>query len=170
MKRILYAYPLRCKCKNKDKDKDEHSITKKRESSTRSEGKPLLYPNSNELISKTFHIKSERNLSSITKLLLNSFQNKYLYYAIDDILYLLKSNPIERDKLLAILYSPVLSLQNNLSINFFDIWIHEIYISEVAKVNKFLTSKGQNFEPFSYITIKLLYKTKLPIKKQESLW
>jgi hypothetical protein len=72
------------------------------------------------------------------KIILNSFQNKYIYYAIDDILYLFKSNPIERDNLLAILYSPVLSLQNNFSINFFDIWIHEIYINEISKVNKFL--------------------------------
>jgi hypothetical protein len=159
-----FLYEIRCKCK------EEFSITKKRKSSNRSEGKPFLYPNSNELTSKTFQIKYERKLSSIAKFLLNSFQNKYLYYAIDDILYLLKSNPIERDNLLAILYSPVLSLQNNLSINFFDIWVHEIYISEVSKVNKFLTNNCQNFEPFSYITIKLLYRTKIPIKKQESLW
>jgi hypothetical protein len=162
MNRILYE--IRCKCK------EEISITKKRKSSNRSEGKPFLYPNPNELTSKTFQIKYERKLSSIAKFLLNSFQNKYLYYAIDDILYLLKSNPIERDNLLTILYSPVLSLQNNLSINFFDIWIHEIYINEVSKVNKFLTNKCQNFEPFSYITIKLLYRTKIPIKNQESLW
>jgi hypothetical protein len=162
MNRILYE--IRCKCK------EEFSITKKRKSSNRSEGKPFLYPNQNEITSKTFQIKYERKLSSIAKLLLNSFQNKYLYYAIDDILYLLKSNPIERDNLLAILYSPVLSLQNNLSINFFDIWIHEIYISEVSKVNKFLINNCQNLEQFSYITIKLLYRTKIPLKKQESLW
>jgi hypothetical protein len=69
-----------------------------------------------------------KKIISIAKFILNSFQNKYLYYAIDDILYSLKSNPIERDNLLGILYSPVLSLQNNFSINFFDIWIREIYI------------------------------------------
>jgi hypothetical protein len=80
----------------------------------------------------------KKKLSSIAKFILNSFQNKYIYYAIDDILYLLKSNPIERDNLLAILYSPVLSLQNNFSVNFFDIWIREIYINEISKVNKFL--------------------------------
>jgi hypothetical protein len=55
----------------------------------------------------------------------------------------LKSNPIERDNLLAILYSPVLSLQNNFSINFFDIWIREIYINEISKVNKFLNNDSQ---------------------------
>ena len=80
MNQILYE--KRCKCK------EEFSITKKRKSSNRSEGKPFLYPDSNEIISKTFQIKYERNLSPIAKFLLNSFQNKYLYYAIDDILYL----------------------------------------------------------------------------------
>jgi hypothetical protein len=138
--------------------------------SNRSEGKPLQYPKPNEIISKTFQIKYEKKLSSVAKFILNSFQNKYIYYAIDDILYLLKSNPIERDSLLAILYAPVLSLQNNFSINFFDIWINEVYINEVVKVNKFLNRDSKNFEQFSYITIKFLYKTRVPIKKQELLW
>ena len=162
MNRILYKN--RCRCN------EEVSITKKRSSSNRSEGKPLQYPESNEITSKTFQIKYEKKLSPIAKLVLNSFHNKYIYYAIDDILYSFKSNPHERDNLLAILYSPVLSLQNNFSINFFDIWIHEIYINEVSKVNKFLNNDSLNFEQFSYITIKLLYKTRVPIKKQDSLW
>jgi hypothetical protein len=162
MNQILYE--RRCKCK------EEFSITKKRKSTNRSQGKPFLYPDSNEITSKTFQIKYERNLSPIAKLLLNSFQNKYLYYAIDDILYSLKSNSIERDNILAVLYSPVISLQNNISVNFFDIWIQEIYINEVSKANKFLTNKSSNFESFSYITIKFLYKVTTPNKKQESLW
>ena len=162
MNQILYE--LRCKCK------EEFSITKKRKSITRSEGKPLQYPNIDEITSKTFQIKYENKISSVAKLLLNSFKNKYLYYAIDDVLYLLKSNPIEQENLLTILYSPVLSIHNNLSVNFFDIWIHEIYIHEISKVNKFLTRKSKNIEQFSYITIKFLYKTRLPVKKQESLW
>lgn len=162
MNRILYE--IRCKCN------EEISVTKKRKSINRSEGKPVLYPNPGELTSKTFQIKYEKQLSPVAKFLLNSFQNKYLYYAIDDILYLLNSNPSERDNLLALLYSPVLSLQNNLSINFFDIWIQEIYINDVAKTNKFLQTNSQNFEIFNYITVKLLYRTKVPVKKQESLW
>jgi hypothetical protein len=162
MNRILYE--IRCKCN------EEISVTKKRKSINRSEGKPVLYPNPGELTSKTFQIKYEKQLSSVAKFLLNSFQNKYLYYAIDDILYLLNSNPSERDNLLALLYSPVLSLQNNLSINFFDIWIQEIYIDDVSKTNKFLQTNAQNFETFHYITVKLLYRTKVPVKKQESLW
>ena len=162
MTRILYE--IRCKCN------EEISVTKKRKSTSRSEGKPFFYPNSTELTSKTFQIKYEKQLSSVAKFLLNSFQNKYLYYAIDDISYLLKSNPIERNNLLSIIYSPIISLQNNFSINFFDIWIHEIYINQVPKINKFISSNSQNFEQFSYITIKLFYKTAVPTKKQETLW
>jgi hypothetical protein len=162
MNRILYE--IRCKCK------EEISVTKKRKSTNRSEGKPLVYPNPNELTSKTFQIKYDKELSLIAKFLLNSFQNKYFYYAIDDILYLLNSNPSERDNILALLYSPVLSLQNNFSINFFDIWIQEIYIVEVPKINKFLKTTDSKFESFHLITIKLLYRTKIPMKQQESLW
>jgi len=119
---------------------------------------------------QTFQIRYDKKLSTVAKLVLNSFQKKYIYYAIDDILYSLKSNPSERDNLLAILYSPVLSLQNNFSINFFDIWIHEISINEVSKINKFLKNDSSNFEQRSYITIKLSYKTPLPLKKPDSLW
>jgi hypothetical protein len=162
MNRILYE--IRCKCK------EEISVIKKRKSTNRSEGKPLQYPNPNEMTSKTFQIKYEKKLSPIAKLLLNSFQKKYLYYAIDDILDLLKANSMERDNLLTILYSPVLSLHNSFAINFFDIWIYEIYINETTQVNKFLTNDSQNFDKFSYITIKLLYKMRKPIKKKESLW
>lgn len=162
MNQILYEN--RCKCN------EEFSITKKRKSNSRSEGKPLQYPKSNEITSKTFQIEYHESLSSTAKFILNSFQNKYIYYAIDDILYSLKSNPIERDSLLAILYSPILSLQNDFLINFFDIWIRDIYISEISKTNKFLNQDSENREKVNYITIKLFYKTRVPIKKQESLW
>jgi hypothetical protein len=162
MNRILYEN--RCRCN------EEFSITKKRKSTTRSEGKPLQYPKPNEITSQTFQIKYDKKLSSIAKAILNSFQNKYIYYAIDDILYLLKENSTERDNLLAILYSPVLSLQNNFSVNFFDIWIRDVSIEEISKVNKFLTKDSQTLTQFSYVTIKLFYKTRVPIKKQESLW
>lgn len=172
MNQILYE--KRCRCKEK------FSILKKRSSTNRSEGKPLPYikkplyemEEMEEIPPKilTFQIKYEKDLSTFAKFILNSFQKKYIYYAIDDILYLLKSNPIERDNLLSIIYSPIVSLQNNFSINFFDIWIYEIYINEVSKVNKFITNNSQNFEQFNYITIKLFYKTGVPRKKQDTLW
>ena len=159
-------YQNRCRCN------EEFSIAKKRKSVTRSEGKPIQYPNPEleEIFSKTFQIKYEKKLSLIAKLVLNSFQNKYIYYAIDDILYLFELNQNERENLLAILYSPILSLQNNYSVNFFDIWVKEIYIDEVLKVNKFLSTDSQTSKQFSYITIKLFYKTRVPLKKQEPLW
>jgi len=159
-------YQNRCRCN------EEFSIAKKRKSVTRSEGKPIQYPDtkSDEILSKTFQIKYEKKLSLIAKLVLNSFQNKYIYYAIDDILYLFELNQTERENLLAILYSPILSLQNNYSVNFFDIWVKEIYIDEVFKVNKFLSTDSQTSKQFSYITIKLVYKTRVPLKKQEPLW
>lgn len=162
MKRFLYE--VKCKCK------EETTLLKKRKTPNRTEGKAFLYPHSNELISKTFEIRYEKELSTFTKILLSTFQNKYLYYAIDDILYMLKSNPSEQNNILAILYSPVISLQNNYLISFFDIWIHKIYISEVVKSNKFLSRPSENFESFSYIKIIFLYQHKSPLKKQEILW
>lgn len=128
------------------------------------------YPNSNEIKSKTLYIKYENELSMINKIMLNNFQHKYFYHIVDDILYSLKAKPVERDKLLAIIYAPVIYLQNNFSIDFFDIWVDEIYITQEPKVNKFLGKNVSNFEPFSYITIKFLYTTKLPVKKPEPLW
>jgi hypothetical protein len=162
MNRILYEN--RCKCN------EEFSITKKRKSNTRSEGKPLQYPKSSEITSKTFRIEYRENLSLVAKFILNTFQNKYIYYAIDDIFYSFRSNPIERDNLLAVLYSPILSLQNNFLVNFFDIWIRDIYIDEISKTNKFLKKDSENLEKVTYITIKLFYKTRIPVKKQEALW
>ena len=162
MNRILYEN--RCRCN------EEFSVTKKRKLKTRSEGKLLQYPKSSEIISKTFQMKYYNNLSLTAKFILNNFQNKYIYYAIDDVLYTLKSNPVEKDNLLAILYSPILSLQNNFSVNFFDIWIREVYIDEVLKPNKFLDTDSKNLKEFNYITIKFFYKTKTLVKKQDSLW
>ena len=84
----------------------------------------------------------------------------------DDISYLLKSNPIERDFLLQALSSIVISLQNNLSINFFDMWIYGIYINKVSTENKFMSSKSQNLEPGEYITIKLAYGSSVSQEKK----
>ena len=162
MNRILYNN--RCKCNEKI------SIKKKQTLKKRSEGKPLQYPKSNEILSKVFHISYKKNLSPTAKIILNSFQNKYIYYAIDDILYAFRYNPSERDSLLAILYSPILSLQNNFSINFFDIWIREVYIDEISKTNKFFNHESKTVKQSNLLSIQFLYKISMPVKKQESLW
>lgn len=194
---MRYGYPLtpyeeRCRCyeptifdliKEAENEKRKDKLRSQNEDEEKSsklfvpfEGRQLFtrwrwsYPNPTELKSKTFYVKYEKNLSAVEKILLNNFQKKYFYHAIDDILYSLKSKPTDRDNLLSIIYSPVLSLQNNFSIDFFDIWIDEIYINEVAKSNKFLSANNQNLEPFCYITLKLLYTSKLLTKKTEPFW
>jgi hypothetical protein len=162
MNQILFEN--RCKCN------EEISVIKKRKSTNRSEGKPLQYPKSSEIKWKTFQIKYDGKLSLVAKFILNSFQNKYIYYGIDDILYQFGLDSHEYETLLAVLYSPVISLQNNYSVNFFDIWINEIYIEEGTKSNKFLTGTNQMLSQSTYITLKFFYKTKVPTKKQDSLW
>ena len=157
-------YENRCRCN------EEFLITKKRKLKARSEGKLLQYPKSNEISSKTFQIKYFYNLSLSSKFILNHFQNKYIYYAIDDILYTFKGNITERDNLLGLLYSPILSLQNNFSVNFFDIWIREVYIDEIFNSNKFLKQDQKSFKKLNYITITFFYRTRFPVAKQKSLW
>ena len=119
----------------------------------------LNFPKSFQI--KTFNVRSEKKLSSLAKLILQSVQFKHFYYARDDIFYLLKSNIAERDFILEALYSIVISLQNNLSINFFDMWIYEIYINEISTENKFMVQTSQNLESCEYITIKLAYGKKV---------
>ena len=115
----------------------------------------LNFPKSFQI--KTFNVKSEKKLSSLAKLILQSVQFKHFYYVRDDLDYLLKSHPIEKDFLLQALYSIVISLQNNFSINFFDMWVYEIYITKISNSNKFLRKTYQNKEFDEYITIKLAY-------------
>jgi len=165
MNRILYEN--RCRCNE----------IKKRNLTSKSEGKRLRnlrYPDFKldfqKIKSKTFQIKYQRNLSLTAKFLLNNFQNKYVYYAIADISDNVKLTKTEKDNLLAILCSSLISLQNNFSVNFLDIWISEIYINEIAKTNKFFHNDLQSSTKFNLITVKLFYKTKSPVKQKKSLW
>ena len=121
---------------------------------------------------KTFQIKYKFPLSLTGRTILISFSNKYIYYAIDDILYLLDSNPKERDNLLAILYSSMLSLQNDFSVNFFDIWIDSVYVNQTDHINRFLKNKRDKLSlgTETTITLKLHYFTRVPIQKPEPIW
>ena len=158
-----FHYEKRCLCKEKV------STLKKSKSIQRSAGRRLKYPTL-ETQTQTFQIKCEKELSLIGKSILNSFSNKYIYYAIDDILDLLKTNKNEQETLLAMLYSPIISLQNNFSINFFDIWIQEVYIEETLKVNKFLKNDFETPKSINSVTIKFFYTKRVPPKKIETLW
>ena len=119
---------------------------------------------------RTFNIKCDKNLSPLAKIIIKSFKFKLYYYVIDDLLYLLKSNPEERDYLLQILHSTVLFLQNSLYINFFDIYIYDISIDEVSNSNRFITRNSQQFQVSNNITIKLAYQVKSVTKKLEPTW
>jgi hypothetical protein len=119
---------------------------------------------------KTFNVKCDNKLSPLAKTILQSFKYKLYYYVIDDLLYLLKSNPDERDYLLQILNSSVIFLQNNLYVNFFDIYIYDININEISKFNRFVNEQSESFKISNTITIKLAYQVK-PVPKQfETIW
>lgn len=138
------------------------------------EGLPISYP-LNELpdektFRRSFVLKYEGKLSSLTKAVLTSLTSKYIYYAIDDILYLLDAKSEERTNLLEFLYSSMLLLHNNFSINFFDMWIDKVYINQTYKQNRFLTNKSENLKQVNYITLKLFYIVRSPIKKPEPIW
>ena len=119
---------------------------------------------------KTFNVKCDDKLSPLAKTILQSFKFKLYYYVIDDLLYLLKSNPDERDYLLQLLNSSVIFLQNNLYVNFFDIYIYDITINEVSKFNRFVNEQSNSFKVSNIITIKLAYQIKPVQKKLETIW
>jgi hypothetical protein len=119
---------------------------------------------------KTFNVKCDAKLSPLAKTILSSFKFKLYYYVIDDLLYLLKSNLEERDYLLQILNSSVIFLQNNLYVNFFDIYIYDISINEISKINRFVNEQPESFKLSNTITIKLAYQVTAVPKKLETIW
>ena len=119
---------------------------------------------------KTFNIKYEKKLSPLAKTIIQSLKFKLYYYVVEDLLYLLKSNQKEANQLLQILHSTVIYLQNNLYVNFFDIYVYEVSISEKSNSNKFVKNSTDYFESLNYLTIKLSYQVKPISKKLESIW
>ena len=101
---------------------------------------------------KTFNVKCDTKLSPIAKTILQSFKYKLYYYVIDDLFYLLKSNPEERDYLLQILNSSAIFLHNNLYVNFFDIYIYDININEISKCNRFVNDTSESFKVSNSLT------------------
>ena len=123
------------------------------------------------MLSKTFSIKYEKPLSTLERIFLNNFQKKYLFHAFDDIFDSLKSKPLEQTNLLSILYATAISSQNNFLIDFFDIWIDEVYIHPLLKkTNKFLNGSSLSSKSCTYITIKLVFNKKVLPKKPDILW
>jgi hypothetical protein len=172
----ILLYRKRCKCKEEFSIRKRKKSKRKRARNINQYGIPYSKKEDDEeddedkedefsFGSERFEISYKKNLSSKAKFILNTFEKKYIYYAIDDILYLLKSTPNERNNLLGIIYSPIISLQNNFSLNFFDIWIDDIYIQEIIKKNRFLKNKTKTLKNHHLITITLFYKIRTPVKK-----
>lgn len=186
-----YIQNSKCLCNKLNK------LTKNRHESNRtplSNGKPLRYPDTvstsniigdknpiieiarnksvDEEFLKTFQITSQLSLSLPSRHILGTFKNKYIYYAIDDIKHLLQSDLIQKNLLLGILYSSILSLHNEFSINFFDIWIESIYFNESLKKNRFFKHKINSLTQTSQttITLKLHCFRKKLVKKPQPLW
>jgi hypothetical protein len=107
---------------------------------------------------KTFSVKYDKELSKRAKVVLQSFKLKFYYYVIDDILYFLKSDSNECNRLLKILNSTAIFLQNNLSVNFFDIYVYDIQINEISKTNRFTHGEQETVKFSNTITIKLAYQ------------
>lgn len=153
------------KCQCKDLFWHSNKIKKRRISLT--QGRPLKYPNNESKYSKIFKIHYDTKLSSLEKLIISSFKNKYIYYVIDDINSILYSKQFDNNHLLLMLYSSMTWLHNNQSINFFDIWISNICIKEERKSNRFLKS---NDTCQTWITLILYYKIRSPRRKPKVLW
>lgn len=134
------------------------------------QGRPLAYPYKENRAYKTFQINYDRTLSDKAKLLLTSFKNKYIYYAIDDIYSSLSSDLYEKEDLISILDSTMIWLHNNRFINLFDIWIGNIYIQEEKRKNRFLESSTKTNVNKTKLILVLYYKIQSPRKKFRPLW
>lgn len=67
-------------------------------------------------------------------------------------------------------FSSVIFLQNNLHVNFFDIYIYDISINEKFKENRFVKDQSKQFKASNIITIKLAYQVKPITRKVETIW
>lgn len=156
---------IRCHCKEIELSRSQFKIKK---SNGISEGKPFRYPPTRYY--KTFQIKYKNRLSTKAKFILFSFQNKYIYYAIEDILNCFTITHKEQNTLLSILYMLMLDLHNNLYINFFDIWIDQTYIVESYKKNVFSNTDVTSFQPLSCITLVVFYRQNIANRKLKTYW
>ena len=119
---------------------------------------------------ETFTIKYNKKISNRAKVILQSFRLKVYYYVIDDILYLLKSDPDESKYLVQILNSTAIFLQNNFGVNFFDIYIYDIQVNNTPNFNRFTNYRNESLKISNNIIIKLAYQVKPIEKPLETTW
>lgn len=160
---VVFSSTEYCRCKKSNKKSNKRNISRNR--IRLSEEKRVLEIDVD--FSESFQIQCQTSLSIREKFILNSFKNKYLYYAIDDIIDFCKFNKKERRNLFEILYAPILFVHNNRFINFFDIWIDDISIHKISKSNKFFKEAFKNCYS---ITITIIYNKSEQKKESEPLW
>lgn len=123
-----------------------------------------------ESIFQTFTVKCDKKLSSRVKSVLRTWKGKAFYYANEDILYLFKFNPVEQDFLLKILHSMAIFLQNATSTSFFDIYIHDVNITEVPRFNHSSSQKSKNTDLLDSLSFTLKCYITPPPEKPEIPW
>lgn len=116
----------------------------------------------------TVSAKYNHRISVHVKKTLKNIRKCSFYKAIDIITYI--SNIFERNYLLQILYSAVTYTENNHSANLLKLWIDDIYVKKIPKLNNFMDQTDLNLKCNYYIIIILGFEYKdLPTKK-EPLW
>ena len=123
-----------------------------------------------EPIFQTFNVKREKKLSSRAKSILKTWKGKAFYYVNEDILYLFKFNPVEQDFLLKILHSMVIFLQNATSTSFFDIYVHDVNITEIPGFNSSNRQKLENIDSIESVSFTLKCDVTPPPEKAEIPW
>ena len=119
---------------------------------------------------KTFSVRYDKELSKRAKIVLQSFKLKFYYYVVDDILYFLKSDQNECNYLLQILNSTAIFLQNNFSVNFFNIYVYDIQINEISKINRFTLDEKEPVKISNNIIIKLAYQVQSLEETLDTTW
>lgn len=119
---------------------------------------------------KTFSVRYDKELSKRAKIVLQSFKLKFYYYVVDDILYFLKSDQNECNYLLQILNSTAIFLQNNFSVNFFNIYVYDIQINEISKINRFTLGEKEPVKISNNIIIKLAYQVQSLEETLDTTW
>jgi len=116
----------------------------------------------------TVNAKYNNTLSLEVENLLNSLRKHSFYKAIEKVSDI--TNSFERTLILQIIYSAVTYAENNHYANLIKLWIDDIYIKKVPKLNRFISKNSERLEYKYFIIINLGFEYKpLPIKK-ESLW
>lgn len=121
-------------------------------------------------IFKTFTIKYKKKLSTDVKNVIKTWKDKPFYCVNEDILYLFKSSPVERNFLLRIIHSVVIFVQNATCASFFDISIYKVHIIEAPKFDCFDNRKVENGHLFNWLTITLKWYVISPPEKPEATW